>query len=77
MGIKVVINISEYVKVIESFYTRVVIWVDTILNHIDTRTLLSRYEGSCMVVRPKWYRQQNLSPNTHTLLVLKKCDFSL
>jgi hypothetical protein len=26
-----------YVKLRESFYTRVIIWVDTILNHIYTR----------------------------------------
>ena len=44
-----------YVKVRESLYTRVIIWVNTILNHIDTREFLPRYEGSCNVYRPKWY----------------------
>ena len=45
-------------KVGESFYTQVIVWVNTILNHIDTRTILTKYEGSCMVYRPKWYRIQ-------------------
>ena len=31
-----------YVKVKESLYTRVIIWVNTILNHIDTSTILPR-----------------------------------
>ena len=43
-----------YVKVKESFYTRVIIWVNTILNHIDTTAILSRYEDSCLVYRPEW-----------------------
>ena len=30
-----------YVKVRESLYTRVIIWVTTILNHIDTMRLLA------------------------------------
>ena len=39
-------------------YTWVIIWVNTILIHIHTRAILPRYEGSCMVYRPKWYRKQ-------------------
>ena len=38
-----------YVKVRESLYTHVIIWVNTILNEIDTRTIWSRYESSYMV----------------------------
>ena len=38
-----------YVKVRESLSTRVITCVDTILNHIDPRAILSRYEGLCMV----------------------------
>ena len=30
----------------EHLYTEDIIWVNTILNYIDTRTLLPRYEGS-------------------------------
>ena len=45
---------GEYVTVRESLYTRVVFWLNTILNHIDTRTILPKYEGCCMVHRPKW-----------------------
>ena len=39
-----------YPKVEESYYSRVVIWVNIMLNHIDTRAILPRYEGSCMVI---------------------------
>ena len=45
----------------ESLYTLVVIWVNTILNHIDTRVILPSYEGPCMVYRPKWYQKQRYS----------------
>ena len=47
-----------YVKVRGSLYTQVIIWMNTILNHIDTRANLPKYEGSCMVYRSKWYRKQ-------------------
>ena len=33
---------SGYVKVRESLCTRVIIWVKTILNHIETRAILPR-----------------------------------
>ena len=59
-----------YVKARESLYTRVIIWVDTILYHINTRAILPRYEGSCMLYRPEWYWKQNY----HTLLVSKNCE---
>ena len=39
----------------ESLYARVSIGVGITLNHIGTRVILSRYEGSCMLYRPKWY----------------------
>ena len=55
VGIKIVISIQYgYLKEGESLYaTRAIIWMITILNHIDTRAALPRYEGSCMVYRPK------------------------
>ena len=34
-------------------YTQICIWVNTILNHIDTMEILPRYEGSYMVYRPE------------------------
>ena len=43
----------------ESFHTRVNFWVNTIVNHIDTMAFLPRYEGSCLVYKPKWGRKQN------------------
>ena len=42
-----------YVEVRDSLYTRVVISVNDILNHIDTRMILVRCECSCMVYRPE------------------------
>ena len=42
-----------HVKGIESLYTQVIIWVNSILNHIDSKAVLPRYEGSCMMYRPK------------------------
>ena len=47
-----------YVKVSESLYTRVMIWINTKLNPFDTRASLPMYEGLCMVCRPKWYRKR-------------------
>ena len=48
---------GEYVKMRKSLYTQVIIWVDNILNHLDTRALLPRYQDSCMVYRPEWYQK--------------------
>ena len=36
-------------------------------NHIDTRAILPRYEGSCMIIRAEWY-QIKISSSTYTLL---------
>ena len=44
-----------YVKARESLYIQVIIWVNTILNHIDTKAILPSYEGLCMVYWLKWY----------------------
>jgi hypothetical protein len=38
--------VGGYVKVRESLYTQITIWVNTILSHIDTRVVLHRYESS-------------------------------
>ena len=43
---------SGYLKVKESMYTKVSIWVNTILNHISTRAILSTYEISYIIYRP-------------------------
>ena len=42
-----------YLKVTESLSTQVIIWVNTILNHIDIRAILPTHEGSCIIYRPK------------------------
>ena len=45
-----------YVKVSEALIFLGTIWVDTILNHVDTTAILPRtHKSSWMVYRPKWY----------------------
>ena len=38
-----------HVKVRESLFIRVIIWVYTISNHINTMAILPRYDYSCMI----------------------------
>ena len=45
-------------RVREPFYTQVINWVNTILDHIDTRTILPRNEGFRMVYRPKCHKNK-------------------
>ena len=51
---------GAYVKVRESLYTQVIIWINTTLNHIDARGILPRYEGSCMLYRPEYIENKNI-----------------
>ena len=44
-----IMKYGGYVKARESLYIQVIIWVNTILNHIDTKAILPSYEGLCMV----------------------------
>ena len=41
-----IFTFGGYVKVRESLYTQVITWVNTILNHIDIREILAKYESS-------------------------------
>jgi len=52
------LQFGGYLKWRESWYTQV-IWNNVILNYIDTRTTLPRYEGSCIIYRPEWFQKQN------------------
>jgi hypothetical protein len=40
---------GRFVTVKASFYTRVIIWVNIIVNHINISTILPIYEGPCML----------------------------
>ena len=51
--------LSRYVRMGEYLYIRVIIWVNTILNHIDTRVILPRYENFGVICKPKSYQKQN------------------
>jgi hypothetical protein len=54
----------------------IVIWVNTIIKHIDTWTIfIPGYEGSFMVYRSEEYQKQKVLSSTHTLLV-SNCDTS-
>ena len=46
-----------YVKVRESLHTRISVWVNTILYHIDIMVILLTFEGSCMLYIPEWYQE--------------------
>ena len=62
-----ILMFGEYVKMRESLYTRDIVWVNTILNHIDIRMILPSYESSCMMCTPKWYqRQKKILSNIYT-----------
>lgn len=37
------------------FHTQVIIWINTIVSHIDNMAILPRYESSCIVYSSKWY----------------------
>ena len=57
-----------YVKVREYLYTRIIVWVDAILNHIETSAI---YLGMNVLV---WYIDPNdvktkISSNTHINLI--------
>ena len=54
-----ILKFGEFVKVRESLHTWVIIWINTIPNHIDTREILPRHEGFCMVCRPQMYQNKN------------------
>ena len=63
MNIKIIIPIKYWYLVGMSRWEALcilefVIWVNTILNHIDTRVILPKYESSCMVHGPEWYQKQ-------------------
>ena len=62
MGIKIVISVKHwyvvgvlYAKVKIVFDIYFIIWINTILNHIDTRVIIPAYEGFCVVCTPEWY----------------------
>ena len=44
-----------HVKVNPFLYTQLIIWIDTILNHIDTKTIFPKYESYFFVYIPEWY----------------------
>ena len=49
--------IGGYVEVRKSLYTRVSVWIHTILNHVHTRLILHGYERSYTIYRPESYQK--------------------
>ena len=70
-NISQILILGGYLKMKESLYIQVIVWVNTILNHIDTRSLSPRCENSRMVHILEWYWNK-ISSNIHTLLVMEK-----
>ena len=66
------IDISGYVKDRESLQARVIIRVNSILNHIDSNGDFT--EGSCMVERPERYRKHKCHPIPIPYWYQKKCE---
>ena len=58
-----------HVKVRESLFTQVIAWINTILNHINTSTILPRHEGLCMVYIPRRYRKQNIIKYVYSIVI--------
>ena len=56
------------VKIRESLYTRVIIWLNIILNQIDTKEILPTYEGSNV---DPLLSKTKIPSITHTLVVSK------
>lgn len=59
----------------ESLYTRIVIWINTIL--LIPGRLLTRYKGSHMVYRPEWYSKQQHCQIPITLQASKNSEILL
>jgi hypothetical protein len=57
------LTLGGQVKVKESLYTRLIMLVNIILTHINTRAIFPRCEGSCMVYELEWHCSKDL-PNT-------------
>ena len=57
----------------EPLYTRITSWVNTILNHIDAKVILPKYDNSCMVYTLEWYPGQNSIINLY-LTDIKICE---
>jgi hypothetical protein len=62
-----------FVKVRKSLYTQIIKWIKTILNHIDTRVILLKYESSCLVYRTEWSCKQNAVKYLYPTCI-KKCE---
>ena len=41
----------------ESLYSQIIIWVNNTLYRIGSRVIVPRWEGSCMIYRPEWYKK--------------------
>jgi hypothetical protein len=55
-----------YIKIRESLHTQLYIWVNTILNYIDTTVNLPRHENSCIEYRPERKSKTKLLSSGHT-----------
>lgn len=64
---QIVIFGGAYLKMREYLYPRFIIEVNTVLNLIDTKAILPRDEGFCMVCRLEWHQNK----------IILKCPFRI
>ena len=66
--------VGRYLKVRESLHTQVIIWLDTILDHIDTRSLYISMKVFLHGIEIQMVSKTKILSNIHTLLVSKICE---
>lgn len=66
-----------YLKVRVSLYIWVTIWINAILNHVDDRGIIPKYEGSHIVYRHEWYHKQNVIKHPNLIGYQKYVKFLL
>jgi hypothetical protein len=71
------VKYNGYLKVREFSYSRVIIWVNTILNHIDTKAVYLGMKILAWYTDPNDIKNKKISSNTQTLLVSKFVNTSL
>lgn len=53
----------------------IVIWTNTIINHIDIGTTRPMHEGACMIYGPLWYWKQNNIVKYPYPIAMWNCEF--
>lgn len=57
----------------ESLYARVIVWVNIVVNHNDTRTLLPTYQNLAWCIGPNGMRKKISANAPNTVMISRKC----